>query len=490
MALREIVAFLGYKVDSRSEARVQNSLKGIRKLAVGLGAVFGARALVRGIKGTVAEVRDLGDEIDKTSKRLGVNAQALQELRFAAGLAGASAQDVTKGLRTLAKNALEAQQGTKSFVEDFEALGVSVTDARGALKPTEQLLLEVGEGLRGLSSDSQKLALAQTLLGRSGAQLIPLFDEGAEAIAAQRREARALGGVLEDDAIAAAVRLTDDTARLNFLMRGLKVVIGSEVIPVVLEFVRKLTRLGSTFRDDVKTGAEVLAVAFEIMAKAMLLTIRNLPTAIALLGALLVLASPLAAVITGVSAAVLLLIDDFETMGEGGTSVTGSLIREFEFLRDKTGSIFGAIGSMLVTAFKFWADQFLALFGTTLEKEIDAMFDRVQKRMELFQRFFSGIASFLGRTVDTVQEGLNRAGEGLGVLQTLPRAGGGVLASTPQLGSGSSSVINSSPRTNVEITVQANESASALDIARKSATEFKRELSDINRLAIRDLVPR
>ena len=54
-------------------------------------------------------------------------------------------------------------------------------------------MFEVADGLKGLESDSEKAALAQQLLGRSGADLLPLFKEGSDGIANLQQQARDLG---------------------------------------------------------------------------------------------------------------------------------------------------------------------------------------------------------------------------------------------------------------------------------------------------------
>ena len=70
-----------------------------------------------------------------------------------------------------------------------------------------------------------------------------------------------------------------------------------------------------------------------------------------------------AVLIAAIGAAVLLLIDDFEAMGEGGESVVGGLISEFQRLHDETDSIFGAIDGIIQTSVDFWAQQFKREFG-------------------------------------------------------------------------------------------------------------------------------
>ena len=187
--LRELVATFGIKTDKGSIKKSEAALNKFKNAAKAAVTIFASGMIVNSIRNITNEVAAMGDNIDKTSKRLGVNAQALQELRFAGNLAGVSNESLSMSLRLVQKSALEASQGSKTYVEDFARLGVTVTDANGQLKSAEQLISEMGDGFNALTSDTEKTALAQSLLGRSGSELLPLLAQGTEAIKAQRKEA-------------------------------------------------------------------------------------------------------------------------------------------------------------------------------------------------------------------------------------------------------------------------------------------------------------
>ncbi|NIQ97565.1 MAG: hypothetical protein GWN87_27855, partial [Desulfuromonadales bacterium] len=87
---------------------------------------------------------------------------------------------------------------------------------------------------------------------------------------------------------------------------------------------------------------------------------------------------------------------DLQAMGEGGKSVSGALVSEFEFLRDESGSIFGAIGSMLSTAVEYWGNLIGGLFGddeifTTWMGEWSAFWEEWKSDADSFLTFMSDI---------------------------------------------------------------------------------------------------
>jgi phage-related protein len=340
----------------------------------------------------VGEVAAAGDEIAKSSKQIGINAQRLQELRFAANLAGASNAELGTGLKLLAKNSLEAAQGTKSFVEDFARLGVRVTDSTGQLKDADQLLLEVSDGLRGLESDSERAALAQTLLGRSGIKLVPFMAQGSEAIEEQAARASELGEVFDAKLLANSEALIDAQRELDGAFQGIKNTIAREFMPFAIRVVQWLTNMVVAIQGPVGRALSTLQTVFVGIGKALSVIatligdvldgLGSLGTAIKVLAAVSVTAwavstAPIIfmiAVLGLLGVAIVAIIEDLEAMGSGGESVIGGLIGEFQLLLEETGSIFDAITGVIATAIDFWADKLFG-FTTDAKAELSGLLD-------------------------------------------------------------------------------------------------------------------
>jgi hypothetical protein len=267
MIVKELFARLGVKVDSASVGKGEKAFDKIKAAAVAVAGVLVAGKVAKGFTDLAFSVAAAGDDIAKTSKQIGVNAQALQELQFAAGLAGASTSDLNTGLRLLQKNALEASQGTKSFVEDFDRLGVKVRDSNGRLKSAEVLLMEVSSGMQNLKSSTERTALAQTLLGRSGTKLIPLLNQGADAIARQREEARALGGVYSDELLGQSEELVDAQLRYETASRGVRNVLAAVLIPTMTKLLNFMARIVASIARFIK-GTKLFQVVITGFAAA------------------------------------------------------------------------------------------------------------------------------------------------------------------------------------------------------------------------------
>ena len=170
-------------------------------------AGFGA-AGVAAYASIYAKNAEFIDQQAKTADRLGITTQALGGLQHAANLYGASNEELNKSLQTMQKNLGQVgQTGTGEAKYALDGLGLSVQELQG-LAPEEQFKV-IAEKLKGVEDQSQKVYLAQSLMGKSGAKMINVMDAGADGITAMMQEADALGMTF-DRIDAAKVEMAND----------------------------------------------------------------------------------------------------------------------------------------------------------------------------------------------------------------------------------------------------------------------------------------
>ncbi|MCC9659238.1 hypothetical protein LPA49_01570 [Pseudoalteromonas sp. MB41] len=144
----------------------------------------------------------------KTADRLGVTTQALGGLQHAANLYGASNEELTKSLQRMQQGLGQvAQTGTGEAKYALEGLGLAIEDLQG-LAPEEQFKV-IADKLKDVEDQSQKVYIAQSLMGKSGVKMINLMDAGADGISAMMQEAEDLGMTF-DRIDAAKVEMAND----------------------------------------------------------------------------------------------------------------------------------------------------------------------------------------------------------------------------------------------------------------------------------------
>ena len=216
---------------SKEVTRMENKFKiSAKSLAVMGTAVAGA---IAGLGAIVQKTANAGDEFQKMALRTGFSVKALSELAHAAELSGTTINQMESSFRKLSKNMSDANDGSAEQVRAFEALGVSVLDANGQLKNSEDAFDEIVAKMADMENETQRTALAMTVFGKSGAQMLPLIKAGTKGIDEMRESAANLGITFTQETADQAAKFNDNMLELTRNVTGLSNSIGNTLIPVV-----------------------------------------------------------------------------------------------------------------------------------------------------------------------------------------------------------------------------------------------------------------
>jgi hypothetical protein len=193
-------------------ARVALSVAKIGAAAAGAAAALGIA--------TVRNVANAADEMAKLSQRTGVAVEDLGRLSHAANLSGVSQGELTTSLTRLSRAMQDASNGTGTATQAFSRLGVSVTDAEGNLRSQADVMSDVADRFARMEDGATKTALAQEIFGRSGANLIPMLNQGSQGLRQMGDEAERLGLVFDEKTTKAAEQLNDNLTRLRGAVQG------------------------------------------------------------------------------------------------------------------------------------------------------------------------------------------------------------------------------------------------------------------------------
>lgn len=212
----------------------ENLKKGIKTIgkwgiAIGTAAVGATTAMTNMAKSSAATA----DNVDKMSQKIGISREAYQELDFICSQSGTSVDNLQMGMKQLTNQMQAAQSGTKSAVDAFGSLGVSIYDSNGNLKDQETMMWEALSALQSLENQTEKAALANDLFGRSGSELMPLLNGAAGSIDKMKQQAHDLGLVLDDELIDNGVEMTDTMDQMKRAMGSLTTKLGGALMPIV-----------------------------------------------------------------------------------------------------------------------------------------------------------------------------------------------------------------------------------------------------------------
>jgi hypothetical protein len=222
-------------------------------------AIFGT-AIVGIFTAMIVKAAKYGDEMIEVSQKVGINVTTLSSYKLAADKTGTSIDGMARGLKFLSANIIEANNGTGDGARIFKALGISVTDATGKLRSTDDVLADVAQAFSGLEGGAVKTTTAVKLFGRSGMEMIPFLNLGADGIKREREEAERLGLVLSGEAAEAQNHFKDQLDALKDATFGVAVTIGTALIPVVQGAVDAMINFAAGITAAVKAHPELIKV--------------------------------------------------------------------------------------------------------------------------------------------------------------------------------------------------------------------------------------
>ncbi len=209
---------------SRSSGTISARAVGIAAaIGSGIGSFLGnaVGSITDFLQDAVKQTIEAASKIKDVSDSLGITTNALQDFRFAAQRAGVEVDDADRALEKFVGTTGDAANGNKTAVAAFNAVGVSVGDANGRLKPFDQLLRETIDGIAKLPDPARQAAAATDLFGSAGKDLLPVLRDGATGYNKIAEAADNLGIKLSDDTIRKMAELSEkaDDVREIFTAR-------------------------------------------------------------------------------------------------------------------------------------------------------------------------------------------------------------------------------------------------------------------------------
>src|SRR3990167_3683427 len=192
--------------------RVRSNFDKIGSTAQKVGGLLVMAFSIRAVLAYTERIIDLGDELNKTSQKIGISVEKLSAYEYAARLSGSSSDELRVALTRLSANMQDAAiNKTSEAARTFKSLGVEITDTEGRLRNTNQVFEQLSGKFAAAADGPNKTAAAINLMGRSGAELIPLLNNLKEVTS----EAERTGNVISKDFAEASERFNDSVQRTS-----------------------------------------------------------------------------------------------------------------------------------------------------------------------------------------------------------------------------------------------------------------------------------
>lgn len=309
----------------KGETGLEHFVDRAKKLAEGLAAAFAVKEVYEFVEGQVKAMT----QVERTAAALGVSTEKVQELQYASKALGMDGDALLNMLGKLEVNQFKAAGGSKEAANAFSLLGVHVKDAHGKLKPVDELLPDIAEGIKKTADPAKAAAIATALFGKQGRELLPFLKEGREGVEKYAKEFSDLGGGFTKESIEAAKEFEHQQAKMSVTLKSLSSTIMQALLPMVGAMVGWVQRGVMAFK-QLAEGSEIVRAAMIVLGG--VATVFAIQMAAANAPILLAAAA---------IAFLVLLVDDLINLFEGNNSLIGEQIDKIFGKGTKTDVIDG-----------------------------------------------------------------------------------------------------------------------------------------------------
>jgi hypothetical protein len=232
-------------------AKVEQKVAGMGKALIGLAGGLSVAGFAAFIRSSI----NAADEMSKLSQKTGVAMKDVAGLQLAFRQSGLSSEQFQGNMGRLNRSIAD---GSKAF----DAMGISTRTVDGRLKSSRQVLGEVAEQFSKYEDGAAKARLAQELFGKSGADMIPLLNGGADALEQFDDLAQRLGLTLDQETGKRAEQFNDTLALIGQGVQGVGRQVAAQLLPVLNTLAGELFR-NMTEGDGLRTIADRLGVALK-----------------------------------------------------------------------------------------------------------------------------------------------------------------------------------------------------------------------------------
>lgn len=238
----------------RTTSKIGRSMTKAGTVMLGASAAVGESILAVG-KSTADYAGDMFDMARST----GMGVESFQKIAYAAKMSGIEAEKVTTSFIKFDKMIVDAAGGNKTYMQTFKDLGIQIKDSAGNLRQPNEIFEDVAEIFHNTKDGAAKTALAVELFGKSGAELIPMLNDGKSGLQAFYAEAERMGLVLSAEAIGKGDAFSDQLEQIGQQVKGVKLQLGTALIPALSAAAEKIAAVIDKITRWVQENPELAA---------------------------------------------------------------------------------------------------------------------------------------------------------------------------------------------------------------------------------------
>lgn len=216
--------------------------------AIGTAAVAAGTALA----GLTVAAATNADDLLTQSTLLRQSTDDLQKYAYAARFIDVEMNTLTSSMTKNIKSMNDARNGSKTAADAYEKLGITLTNADGTLRNSNDVYWETIDALHNITNETERDALAMAVLGKSATDLNSVITAGSSAFKELGEEAEKMGAVIGEEQLAKLGAFDDKMQQLSASLDGLK----NTAALVALPFLDTLAGEGTTILANFTKGIQ------------------------------------------------------------------------------------------------------------------------------------------------------------------------------------------------------------------------------------------
>lgn len=384
-----------------------------------------ATAIVTAIGALTVKSAQAADDINTMAAKYHIGTEEIQQYSAVAGLLDVELETIAKAHVKLTKQMDAARGGSEDASAAFSQLRVSYRNIDGSLKDSDQVFNDVIRALGRMDNETERDAVAMTLLGKSASELNPLIEDQGESIKRINAVMEKYGlDFIDEDTLARANEFNDELDTMKAIGSVTLMTLGSQLAAYLLPALQKVTDVvgqiaGWLATLDPETLAMITTIAGIVaVAAPLLLILGQIAFAISSIMSLMaVLSGPIGIIIVAIAGLIAIGIllwknwddivakvkADWQSLVDKCVEIKDNIVQKFEALKSTVSDIWNDLRNNAINA---W-NRLKSSATTTFNNIKEAILKPIRSAKNTFKGIVDTIKGFfplsIGRIFDNIK---------------------------------------------------------------------------------------
>lgn len=234
-------------------------ISGLQDAFGALGEVFAATFAVDKIAEFVSGIAEMGERLENMTHELGMSATELTTWNAAFQVMGMGSTGAGQSFERLAYNINQASiSASGPAAHAFEAVGLKLSDLKNL--SIDEVMNRLADAFSHTADGPNKTAVAIALLGRAGAAMIPVLDQGRAGLAHYKQIAQETGTAMSGPMLEGMSNTAESIHTLDLSFKGVGITLFEAFKPAIDVVIKGLTSLVEGFNNSLRSGSTLNSV--------------------------------------------------------------------------------------------------------------------------------------------------------------------------------------------------------------------------------------